>query len=768
VLPLINVQQPLPNRNDPDLNYLGVSGARLIDNQYSVRVDHSFSDNDNIYGRLTWQNNGRDNVAVLPFQNVDVQGKGRVFNFSWTHVVSSTLVNELRLGYVRGVYGQDIEEVDPTQFGIQNSALNTLPGLLVSGSLNFGGFTGSILQTTQNTYQIADNVSWVRGTHGFKFGFKIDENRFKNSDLINANGRGTFNGLFSTGNSGIGTLGNRANFVADFMLGFANSHSLQVPGIANLQNRPFALYFQDDWKLNPRVTINLGLRYEYHQPFRENLLGGARVDLENEGVVKVADPLIAQRANSPLVVCCTGERVVEADKNDFGPRIGVAIQLFKDDPTVLRAGYGMFYADTSQFFHWTKYTPLRNATFIGTTTSFQGPAISLSNLFPSNQFSTAGGITVALPSNVNPGAVNNQPIVTSPLGFLGAYTTPESQQWSVSLQREIMKDMVLELSYLGSASKNLPLQWFFNQPTFSPTAANFQSLVPAANPYLRRQYDNFAINSNVVGNVLSSNYNAGTAKLTKRFSKGYSFTTNYTWSKAIDQGAEVFTVFSNHAFLSNNLDFDANRGVSAFNLPHRWVTNGIVELPFGKGKPFLNSNGLVDRLVGGWRFSGVFTLQSGLPFTPYILGTRTNTGLTSIIVERGDLVGEKYLTGEEWDAAVKAWEQGATLFLIKPGAISSNYALGTGGNLGRNVFTLPYGRSLNISMAKTTRITETTRLELRFDMFNVTREVLHRTNLLTSVRGSNTLTTASTLGSITGRNTFFAPHIIQVGGRFTF
>jgi hypothetical protein len=765
--PLINIQQPLPNRNDPDLNFLGVTGAKLIDNQFSIRVDHTFSDRDNIYGRLTWQNNGRDNVALLPFQQVDVVGKGRVFNFAWSHVLSSTLVNELRLGYVRGVYGQSIEEVDPAGFGISNSRLNTLPGLLVSGNLNFGGFTASILQTTQNTYQIADNVSWVRGEHAFKFGFKIDENRFKNSDLINANGRGTFNGLFSTGNSGIGTLGNRNNFVADFLLGQANSHSLQVPGIANLQSRPWAVYFQDDWKVRRRVTINAGLRYEYHQPFSENLLGGALFDTEN-GVLKVADPAIAQLANSPLVVCCTSPRVVDSDKDDFGPRIGVAIQPFKNDPMVIRAGYGVFFSDTSQFFHWTKYVPMRNASFTGTATSFQGPAISLSNLFPSNQFSAAGGVTVALPSGVNPAAVNNRPIITSPVSFLGSYKTPQSQQWSVSLQRALWRDTVVELTYAGNVAKNLPLQWFLNQPTFSPTAANFQSLDPAANPYLRRQFSNFAVNANVVANVLSSNYNAGTAKVTKRFSQGYSFTSTYTWSKAIDQGAEVFTVFSNHAFLSNNLDFNANRGVSAFDVPHRWVTNGTVELPFGRGKRFLNGNSLIDKLVGGWRFSGVFTLQSGLPFTPYILGTRTNTGIGAVIVERGDPVGEPYLTGDDWDAAVRAWEQGANLFLIRPGAISTNYALGTGGSLGRNVFRLPYGRSLNLSMAKNTRIRESANLELRFDMFNVTREVLHRTNLLTSVRGSNTLTTPATLGSIAGRNTFFAPHIIQVAAKFTF
>src|SRR5688500_10565161 len=109
--------------------------------------------------------------------------------------------------------------------------------------------------------------------------------------------------------------------------------------------------------------------------------------------------------------------------------------------------------------------------------------------------------------------------------------------------------MVVERTYAGSGSRNLRLQWLFNQPPVRPTAANFLSLDPAANPYLRRQFANFTTGSNIVANVLSSNYNAGTAKVTKRHSKGYSFTSTYTWSKNPDQGAEIFTVFANHAFI---------------------------------------------------------------------------------------------------------------------------------------------------------------------------------------------------------------------------
>jgi len=764
---IINMQQPLPTHPGTDLNYLGTSGALLINDQYALRIDHRFSDTDNIYGRVTWQNNLRDNLSILPLQQKNITGNGRVLNLSWTHLFNATLVNEFRVGYVRGVYGDSIEESDPTAVGVNNTLLNTLPGLLLPNSLNFGGFTASILNTVQNTYQIADNVSMVRGRHAFKFGGKIDENRFRNGEQIGGNGVANFNGLFSTGNSSIGTGGNRNNHVADLLLGLPNSHSLQTNQLANLQNRPWAVYFQDDWKVGPRVTVNLGLRYEYHQPFRENLLGGSRVDFENGGRLIVADPEIAKIANSPLVVCCTSDRVVDADKNDFGPRVGIAFQPFKRDSMVLRFGYGLFYSDSSQFFHWQKYTPFRRGSFTGALTSFQNPTISLNNLFPLSQFTptTGSGVTVSIPGGINP-AVVSQPILN--VSSLGSYDTPQSHQWSASLQREIWGDMVVEINYAGSVSKNLPLQWFFNQPTFSATPANFQSLDPAANPYLRRQFPNFTTNSNIVANVLSSSYNAGTAKVTKRFSKGYSFTSTYTWSKNLDQGAEIFTVFANHAFIANNLNFDDSKGVSALDIPHRWVTNGTVDLPFGKGKLFWNRGGLIDKLVGGWRISGVATLQSGLPINPYMFNIRTNVGAGLSIPERGDLVGPAYLTGDQWDAAVDAWENnGQRLFLIPAGSISTNHAPGTLGTLPRNFFRAPYGRLLNLSVAKVTRFGETRSLELRMDMFNVTREVLHRLGSATNYTHANALT-SPLLGSMLPRSAFFAPHTIQVGARISF
>lgn len=766
---LINLVQPLPNfTSTSDLNYQGASGSNFLNNQFSVRIDHKITDSDSIYGRFTWQDNQRDTESVLPFQQVDLQGKGQVFNSAWTHIFAPTLVNEFRFSYLYGKYGQSISEIDPTQFGVNNTTLNTIPGLFLTagGTLNFGGFTASILETTHKTAQISDNVSWTLGEHTIKTGFKIDHNKFDNLDRIGSNGRLDFNGLFSVGNSSISAT--RPNSISDFLLGNASSHSLRVDNPALISNTPWAVYFQDDWKLHPQLTVNLGFRYEWHDPWSDERLGGRTVDLTGEGRVLVRDPEVARLANDPRIVCCTRPEVVDTDKNDFAPRVGFAWSPFKNGKTVIRAGYGIFYTDTTQFFHWLYYAPLRSGTFTPNTASFTQPAATFSDPFPRSQFTPPGGsgIFIGIPGGVNP-AIFDQPVIS--INAIGPYDTPMSHQWSAGVQHQLMRNMVLDVSYKGSRTKNLPVQWFFNQPTFQSTPARFNgadSTDPNQNPYLRRPYENFTIGSNIVANVLKAEYDALTVKVDKRFSNGYNFLTSYTWSKSIDQGAEAFSLGQNHAFLPNNLDFDAGRGRSLLDIPHRWVTSGTYELPFGRGKQFLNQGGIVNALLGGWKLSGIFTLQSGQPFSPYLLttGSHTNTGVS--VVERGNFDNTAPYTDEEWEAALEAWRNGQPLYIIRPDAIDDQNYTGLG-NIPRNAFRYLHTRRLDLSMAKNTRFNETMGLELRFDMFNVTREILHNPDFHRQVAGANALTNPLR-GSIRGRNIFFIPHIIRVGVRFTF
>lgn len=762
---LIGFQLPLPNLVAVDNNFLGPAGALFDNNQYSGRLDHTFSDSDRVYGRIAFQDNFRINQPTIPFTSKNLQGQGRVFNSTWTHVFSSTTVNEFRLGYVRGVYGDSIDTIDPAQFGFNNTFLATLPRIFLSaGNLNYGGFSGSVLAEVQNTYQVANNFSMILGRHSFKAGFKLDHNRFKNGELgNNAGGTGTFSGIYTTPSNSFTAI--RDHSLADFLLGLAQMSALAPPAIANLRNTPWSVYVQDDWKLARRATLNLGLRYELHQPYREQTLGGSRIDFSNGGRLIVADPEVARLSNTPLVVCCTSERVLDTDKNDFAPRIGLAIQPFKEDSLVIRAGYGIFYSEMTSFFAWRQYEPLRGTRFTTQNGDFLRPGATLDNLFPSNAFTSGGGLATSF-GPVPPAIVGNRPFLGA-ISSLGSNETPYAQEWSLSIQREVLRDMLVEVNYTGSNSKNLPTQWIFSQALPSPVPVNNSSTDPAANPYLRRPYPNFNIGAFAVANILQSNYNAMTVKVDKRFARGYSLLSTYTWSKSIDQGSEVFQLGQTFGIIADNNNINLDRGLSTFDVPHRWVMSGIADLPFGKGKPFLNSSGWADKLLGGFRFSGVFTLQSGFPFTPLIRNRLANTAY-ALSTERGDLVGNPYFSAAEWERRVKEWETGTgRLFVIDPTSISLNYAPGTFGNIPRNFFRAPYGRALDLALAKVTRLGEVTRFELRADVLNVTNERLHRLDIANNVFANNVLTNPL-VGSIPERRFLFNPRVIQLGLKFIF
>jgi hypothetical protein len=767
---LIDFQLPPENLPGQLNNFIGPTGGVRDYNQYSVRIDHKISNNDNIFGRFAIQNNISFTQPVIILQNKNVQGKGRVFSATWTHVFSPSLVNEFRIGYVRGIYGDSIDEFDPTTLGFKSVGLQTLPRIFLSPeNVNYGGFSASVLNEVQNTYQLADNMSVAFGNHDLKFGFKGDHNRFRNGEFGGSNGTGTFSGIYTVAYNGLSA--NNSNALADFLLGAAQTSSLSIPAPAYLRNTPWAAYVQDDWKWRPRVTFNLGLRYELHQPYHELHKGGFTVDPSNGGTLVVADPEVARIANDPRVVCCTDPGVAPTNKLNFAPRLGVAIQPFKDARTVIRAGYGIFYADMTQFPAWSSYTNLIRPSFNPPVGSYLTLGTPLSDLFPTNRFTQGGFGLILFPSGVPPAILGNKPIISAggALGTrgVGSQSTPYSQEWSAGVQREIMRNTVAEVNYVGGNGKNLPTQWIFNQPTASPIPIDFASTDPAANPYLRRPFANFTLDSFTIANILQSHYNAVTVKVDKRFSNGYSFLSSYTYSKSIDNGSELFAIGNTFNIISDNRNIDRDRGDSTFDVPHRWVSSGIFELPFGKGKRFLNDSSLVDALVGGWRVSGVFTLQSGYPFTPLIRNRFAHTGY-ALSTERGDLNGDPYLTGDDWDNAVRAWQNnGARLFFARSGSININYAQGTFGNIPRNFFRAPYGRRLDLSLAKTVHFGESRRFEIRADMFDVTREVLHSLNIASSVSANNLLTNP-VVGSIPGRNAFFVPYTFQLGAKVQF
>jgi hypothetical protein len=762
---LFAAQLPDPNFGDALNNYTGEAGAVVDYNQYAVRVDHTLTEHDRLYGRLAIQNNLRTNQPLIPYLAKNLQGKGRVFSGTWARILGRSAVNELRVGYVGGIYGDSIDEIDPTQFGIQNTTLKTLPRFFLSaGNLNYGGFSASVIAETQDTFQVSDNVSLTRGRHALKAGFNWSFNRFDNTDFFGSNGTATFSGLYTVGNSNV--TATRENAIADFLLGSAAGTSLNQPSPTHVSNSPWAVYLQDDWKVNNRLTLGLGLRYEYHQFWKSSDRAGAAMDLSGDGRLYVVDPAVAERSNSPLVVCCASSRAIDGDRNDFGPRVSAVFRPFaNDDSTAVRAGYGLYYSDTTQFFNWGSFVPLQGAVFQGVTGDFLNPAATLPNLFPSGNFTQGGGVIPFLQGGV-PAAVHGPPVIGVGGIIAKDNRTPYSHQWSLSVQREILPRMLLDITYQGALGRNLPTQWIFNQPPASPNTANFSSPDPAVNPFLRRPYLCCSSTSFVNANILESEYNALTVKVDKRFAQGYQFLSSYTWSRSIDQGSEVFQVGNTFNILSDSRNIDRDRGRSTFDVPHRFVTSGSVELPFGRGKRWLSA-GWPGAAFGGFRLTGTFTLQSGYPFTPLIRNRLSNTGY-SLATERGDLVGDPSWSADEWDRMVEEWKNGTgRLFVINPAAVSLDYAPGTFGNIPRNFFRAPYGRRVDLSLGKNTRVGGGRGLEFRVDVVNLTAERLHRLDLAQFVAANNLLTNA-TMGSIPPYLNMFNPRSIQLGVRFTF
>jgi hypothetical protein len=762
---VIAAQLPEPNFGDALNNYTGVAGAVLEYNQYAVRVDHTLTGSDRLYGRLAIQNNVRTNQPLIPYLSKNLQGKGRVFSGTWAKVLGNSAVNELRVGYVRGIYGDSIDEIDPSQFGIQNTTLQTLPRFFLStGNLNYGGFSASVITETQDTFQLADNFSLIRGRHGLKAGFNWSFNKFDNTEFFGANGTATFSGLYTIGNSNV--TATRENAIADFLLGTAVSTSLNRVGATNVSNGPWAVYIQDDWKVSDRLTLGLGLRYEYHQFWKSSEMGGAAMDLSGGGRLFVVDPEVATLSNTPLVVCCASSRAIDGDKNDFAPRVSAVFRPFAgDDSTVVRVGYGLYYSDTTQFFNWSSFVPLKGPVFQGVTGDFSNPAARLPDLFPTTNFTQGGGVIPFFQAGV-PQAIAGGRVIGVGGTVAKDNRTPYSHQWSVSVQRELLPRLLLDVTYQGAIGRNLPTQWIFNQPPASPNTANFLSPDPAVNPFLRRPYLCCSSSSFVNANILESEYNALTVKIDKRFSQGYQFLSGYTWSRSIDQGSEVFQVGNTFNILSDSQNIDRDRGRSTFDVPHRWVTSGSVELPFGPGKRWLSS-GWPSVALGGFRFAGTLTLQSGYPFTPLIRNRRANTGY-ALSTERGDLIGDPYWSDDEWERMVDEWRNGTgRLFVINPAAISLDYAPGTFGDTPRNFFRAPYGRRIDLSLAKNTPLRGNRHLEFRVDVVNLTAERLHRLDTAQFVAANNLLTNAA-MGSIPPYRNMFNPRSIQLGLRFTY
>ncbi|HZU42080.1 MAG TPA: TonB-dependent receptor, partial [Terriglobales bacterium] len=595
----LRLLQTLPPPNvagNPAFNFLANPVRSETRNNFDIRVDHKFRDPDTFFARFSYED--QPSVIPSPFQFTGGDGGGffsgneddsyRSLALSETHVFNPHVVNEFRFGYNRNNSRR-------LQF---NSGTNLSADLGYPG-VPFGPLNGGLPQITfgdgsaptlgsptflpsveiQNTYTLSDNVTWVKGKHTLKFGTEIRKEEFTIFQPAASRGTVDFGTQFTDNPANPGTGGSG---FASYLAGLSDGG--QITSLHNVDyfRQIYSFYTQDDWKVTPKLTLNLGLRYELFTTIKERNNQQGTFDFATDtlivprGQTMQLTPLIA----SLVPISATGTRgLIHPDTNNFAPRVGLAYQL--TSKTVLRTAYGIFYGGQENgpysnpsmgfnppFFSAQSFTTPCSAASANPALFAGGNDCAINGL--SNTAGTipgTAGLFVGFPADSlsNP----NTPILFSVDPNL---VTPYMQQWHLTVQREMPADSVLEVGYVGS--KGTKLFTFFNGNQAAPSADPTSPTAPRRPvPAIDSGIDWFRSSG-------SSNYNSLQARYEKRFTHGLQFQLSYTYAHSIDTASNA-----NLGPTQNNSDFryfrdpQAERGNSDFDVRHRFTASYLYELP---------------------------------------------------------------------------------------------------------------------------------------------------------------------------------------------
>jgi hypothetical protein len=700
------------------LNFLRAPGIIDDTDSYTTRVDWQLTGNDSIFVRYS----NSDRFRYLPgifggvldgtssSANGRLSMKGQSAAIGWNRTLSARMVNEFRLGWGRNdsFAAQDpiglntlaefgfkgVSDLPGASGGISGIDISALGGTQTPGGQSGFNRIGSpdFLPKFQKTnqFQWTDTVSLSFGAHQFKFGGEVRAPmRNIYQDVPAVRGQFSFNG----GRTGIG--------LGDFLLGYPQQQQLTNPVIVDQRLRMYSAFFQDDWKVTPKLTANLGLRYDY-----------ASWPLEGLDRMTNLDPATGQKftpANSPF-----GRGLVEPDRNNFAPRIGLAYQL--TPKTVVRAGYGRFFMSFERA--GSEDQLALNLPFL------------VNNLVvAANNNSTAGNARLASGFNLSldPNTILSD--VARVRGVRLRAINPDSvdgtvDQWNLGIQRELGASVVVTLDYVGTKGTHLSTLRNLNQPFFNSNGTVKNALVGTSFTPIVPYPDLGPIEFRE--NNANSMYHGMEASVEKRFSRGLSFRTSYTFSKSIDEAMEHLAAGSTGSFTQNPANvLGERRGLSDFDVRHRFVASYLYELPFGHGREYL-TDGLLSYLLGGWRISGLANLRSGRPFTLKAgsnngtIGGPRGGGLVSAFADclkDGDLSGSSTQNIDRWFDATP----GSSYAVPTAANPTKNNAVEARlGNCGRNTLRGPDYINFDFGLGRTfDYFGEGRRLELRWEMFNM-------------------------------------------------
>jgi hypothetical protein len=645
---------PLPNRADPVQNYVSSPSQRDRGDQFDVRIDHALRRSElafrySFIDRDLYEPFAGSTFAQVPNYGNNVPRRAQNLMLSETRTFTPALINEVRFGFNRVSLGAFPE----ITAGNVNRAVGLpepsnprdlgLSFLTITGYSPLGHEFNNPQQGTTNTFQFIDHVTWIRARHHLKFGGDV---RILQQDAyrdVQSRGFLQFRGAYTY------------NPLADLLLGLPT-----VTGVARLDNpqrlrgQSYNFFVNDTYRIRPDLTLMFGLRYEFNKP---------PVDVEDRANVYDA-------ATQSLVRVGTGgipRAGYFADRNNFGPRLGVAWNA--REGTVVRAGYGVYFdqsalAPSEGLYFSPPYFDLR--LFVISATQ----QIRVDNPFPSNFPRTPG----------------------SAFSFQRDLRIPYVQHWNFSIQQRLGRARVLEASYVGSKGTKLYSARDINQ---APPSAAF--------PFPYRpvlQFDDIT----QLESRGNSNYHSLQLRFQQRLQNGLSMLASYTMGKSIDDASGFFPSAGDPNFPQDSQNVRLERARSNFDVRQRLSVGYSYDLPFGKGK-----------LLGGWQTHGILSFQTGRPFTVALQqeDDNSNSGRSNLgfgANDRPNLIGDPSLssrTPERWF--------NTSAFRKSP--------RGTFGNAGRNILDGPGLASVNLSLVKDTRISERATMQLRLETFNLFNRV---------------------------------------------
>jgi len=792
---------------DPQNNFAQSRPTLNDSNGFQVRIDHRFSDNDNIFFRFTQQ-------TVTVFNPIGTDGstagsgKGRNYGGGWTHAFNPNLVLDVRMGYA-GRPGVDSGQQNQHTAGTEPLAaagfldVDKYGGLLVrlsnwtAGSNNDFGVRGSALRENPN-WSVTPNLTWVRGDHNLKIGAwyiqakRIQLNTFQRYTFSDEQTR---NPAAASGTTGLS--------LASALLGFPNNFDAQLPilhgGPVQFKYASWAAYGQDEWRVSRNVVLTLGLRYDYlNQP--ETIDGRLwnSFDLLNQRWIIGATEMPPRCSVANAAPCIPdaflsdphfGNVVLAGQKffapapvkDNWGPRVGLAWSI--NSKSVLRAGYGLYFDPLPARSQYAQ-NDLEAAVWPDAT-AYSGNANATANFTNGTAFNIiqvqGQGFATPLPtaSPWTVGGFNDDP----------NYKDPYSHQWHVEYQRELTKYSMISVAYVGSISRRLPYSGLGNSARQAFPAGTPAATVDAARPV---PWVGAGLNYTLA--IGRANYRALETKFQRRFAKGWSTLISYTWSRTMDTGSGYFNVENGtggSASIQNFWDQNTAWGPASYSIPHFLSMATLYEFPFGKGKRWFQS-GAGSWILGNWQTNFIAQARSGEAFNLVVTGDLANLrGSGSSAPNnylRPNQIADPYAAGpvtanpdpncqKTISQGGRAADETRTInSWFNPCAFVAPF--GAFGTFPRNALRGPAVYNVDMSLFKSIPINERFRIQLRMEMFNVFNiQSWGVPSNVTINSGTATLPApdnraygviASGVGRITNLAQSKTPRQIQFGVRFTF